>query len=105
MAAAEVAKAKLLGLQIDRVEQGKAGEFNTSESTSELADKLIKASNPGIVSVSDHQRAMVADELARHASALRAIAHDTDTIMPDTKPRLAGMRPKPLKTKDISASH
>lgn len=105
MVAASGTKAKLYGLFIDRVEQGKAGEFNTSESTSDLADKLIKASNPGIVQVSDGQRAMVAEELARHASALRAIAHDTDQTTTETKPRLAGMRPKPLKHKDISAAH
>lgn len=75
MVAASGTKAKLYGLFIDRVEQGKAGEFNASESTSDLADKLIKAANPGIVTISDGQRTMVEEELARHAAALSAIAH------------------------------
>ncbi len=103
MIAASGTKAKLYGLFIDRVEQGKAGDFSISENTADLADKLIKTSNPGIERISDAQRAMVVEELARHAAAVSAIAHDTDAAAIEAKPRLAST--KSLRPKVSTAQH
>ena len=72
--AAEQAKAKLLGLVVDRTEQGKPGDFSDSNSTREIVDSVLKQANPDLESVTDEQRMMAGEEMARHARALQAIA-------------------------------
>ncbi len=107
MIAASGTKAKLYGLFIDRVEQGKAGDFSKAESSSDLADMMLKQACPDIGQITDEQRAMAIDAGARYAAELAAIGSGSVQASPDprSQPRLAGMRPRPLRPKQIMASH
>lgn len=81
LASAEQAIAKLLGMQVDRVEQGKPGDFGTADNSDQLVELALKTACPDIGTVSDIMRSMAREELARHASALYAIA--TGEMQPD----------------------
>ena len=74
MVTATNSKAKLYGLSVDRVETGKPGDFSDSNSTREIVDSVLKQANPDLESVTDEQRLMAGEEMARHARALQAIA-------------------------------
>jgi hypothetical protein len=70
-------KAKILGIQIDRVEQGKPGEFNpaNAQSPDEFARAyLASGCNVAHDSISEDQIDATKAELERHHAAIEAIA-------------------------------
>jgi hypothetical protein len=78
MVSASLGKAKITGIDIDRTEVGKPGDFTAAQSTQELAQKFLQAANPGI-NVTDEMREAVLKEMQRHVAAIDAIAHaDSD---------------------------
>lgn len=86
---AETAIAKLHGVFVDRQEQGKPGDFSNTQSTSELADKLIKDAIPGIQSIKDTDRALIIGEIERHSGALAAAFASirAGEVVPSPKPK------------------
>lgn len=80
MVAASSAKAKILGLEVTRVESGKPGDFSTVQSEDELADALLRQVNPGLKEISGDMRSQALLSLRRHAEELRAIATSTSGI-------------------------
>ncbi len=105
MIAASGTKAKLYGLFIEKTEVGKAGDFSKAESSAELADMMLKQACPDIGSITDEQRAMALEASARYAAELAAIGAGSAQPSPETKPRLAGVRAKPLKQHSNTAAH
>lgn len=74
MVAASSAKAKVLGLSVERHEHGQPGDFGAAQSTAELAEAMLREANPGLVRVPEDMRESALAELARHAEAMAAIA-------------------------------
>lgn len=74
MVAASAAKAKVLGLTVERHEHGQAGDFASATSTNDLADAMLREANPGLLMVSEAMRESALAELSRHAAAMAAIA-------------------------------
>lgn len=72
MVSATTTKAKILGLQIDRSEVGKPGDFTSISTSDELASRMLLDAGASIVT--DDMKAMAIAELERHARALAAIA-------------------------------
>jgi hypothetical protein len=72
MVAATSAKAKILGLQIDRTETGKPGDFQSIGSSDELASRMLLDAGASIVT--DDMKAQAILELERHSRVLAAIA-------------------------------
>lgn len=79
MVAATSAKAKILGLSVDRIEQGKPGDFSASDTTAMVADQLLKQAGIGEEHISGDMRAMALDALARFNAELAAIAQSCAT--------------------------
>jgi hypothetical protein len=79
MVAASNAKAKILGLEVNRTEIGGPGDFSTANDTATLAEQLLKQAHPGL-QITDQKRAMAIAELQRHVSALNAIAYDDAAV-------------------------
>jgi hypothetical protein len=77
MVAASTAKAKILGLEINRSEVGKPGDFGPINSKDELAEKYLLEANPDAI-ITAIKRTMVIAELERHMAAISAIAADND---------------------------
>lgn len=105
MVAASGTKAKLYGLFIDRVEQGKAGDFTSAKDTADLADMRLREANPNVVITQDMRDMAlqcIAGHAAQEARELAAIASGTMPAI-EPKPRLS--KAKSLKTQDISAQH
>ena len=80
MVAASSAKAKILGLEVTRVESGKPGDFSSVQSEDDLANALLRQVNPGIKEINQDMRSQALLSLRRHAEELRAIATDTSGI-------------------------
>ena len=74
MVAASSAKAKILGLEVTRIESGKPGSFDTVQCEEDLADALLRQVSPGISVITDDMREMALASLRRHAAELKAIA-------------------------------
>lgn len=89
MVAATSAKAKILGLQIDRTEQGKPGDFASVQTTDDIVKGLALAHGQAIVS--NDMQAMVIGEMERHARALAAIfaGEASSDVRPARVPRVA----------------
>jgi hypothetical protein len=79
---AEANIAKVLGLSVERHEHGTPGAFNEASTTQALADAMLREANPGLGNVSEAMRGSMLLELARHADAVAAIAHDTAAPSP-----------------------
>jgi hypothetical protein len=77
MVAASTAKAKILGLEINRSEVGKPGDFGPINSKDELAEKYLLEANPDAI-ITATKRTMLIAELERHMAAISAIAADND---------------------------
>src|SRR5262245_61840832 len=77
MVAASNAKAKFLGLEINRTEVGKPGDFDAINSKEKLAEKYLLEANPN-ARITANKRNMVTAELERHIAAITAIAADND---------------------------
>jgi hypothetical protein len=77
MTAASMGKAKISGLLVDKVEQGKAGDFS-NKSNDEIAEALLMELNPNLGMVSNEQKARVLEEMIRHHAAIEAIARGED---------------------------
>ena len=73
MVAATSQKAKVLGLSVERVEQGKPGDFSGIETIEGGVTALLRAHNVPDSAITDDMRASVAIELERHSVALAAI--------------------------------
>jgi phage terminase small subunit len=73
MTAASLGKAKISGLLVDKAEIGNPGDFQASQSTSEIAQSLLEQANPNIT-VTDAMREAAVAELERHCRILEAIA-------------------------------
>src|SRR5262249_645121 len=65
MVAASTAKAKILGLEINRTEVGKPGDFTGVDSMEELAESLLSQANPRLHVTRDMVKAAI-HELHRH---------------------------------------
>src|SRR5262245_39266675 len=65
-------KSKILGLVVDRVEQGKAGDFTKANTTEGIAKQVLQ--EVGVNSPNDAQTALAIEELRRHSRAISAIA-------------------------------
>jgi len=94
MVAATSAKAKILGLQVDRQEVGKPGDFTSAQSPDDIVQGLAQAHGQAIVS--NDMKAMAIAEMERHSRALASIfagEMSTDAAMP--RMRIAA---KPLIT-------
>jgi hypothetical protein len=72
MVAATATKAKLYGLQVDKQEVGRAGDFSQASSVQAIADKLL--TEAGASTITDDMRAMMIGELSRHSACIEAIA-------------------------------
>ena len=72
LVAAEAAKAKINGLIVEKQEQGKPGDFSTSQTTDELAQAML--AQAGASTITQDMKAMAIAELERHASVLASIA-------------------------------
>lgn len=86
MVAATTAKAKILGLSVERSEVGKPGDFTSISTSDELASRMLTDAGASIVT--DDMKAMAIAELERHARALAAIAQgeqSTDASLPRTR--------------------
>jgi hypothetical protein len=79
MVAASTAKAKILGLEINRTEVGKPGDFGALNSKEELAEKYLLEANPDAI-ITVTKRNMVIAELERHMAAITAIAANNDCL-------------------------
>jgi hypothetical protein len=77
MVAASTAKAKILGLEVNRTELGRPGDFDAISNKGELADIYLLQANADAVITVD-KRNMVIAELERHMSAISAIAASSD---------------------------
>ena len=89
MVAATSTKAKILGLQVDRQEVGKPGDFSTSQTTDELAQAML--TQAGASNVTQDMKAMAIVELERHARVLASIAAgepSSDLATPSTSKRI-----------------
>lgn len=96
MVSATTTKAKILGLQIDRSEVGKPGDFTSISTSDELASRMLL--DAGAAQVTDDMKAMAIAELERHARALAAIAQgepSSDQALPRTR-----LLAKPLSSLD-----
>ena len=85
---AETSKAKILGLQVDRQEVGKPGDFNTSQTTDELAQAML--AQAGASTITSDMKAMAIAELDRHSRVLASIAAgepSSDLAPPSTSKR------------------
>lgn len=71
MVAATTSKAKVLGLQVERSEVGKPGDFSGAQSSAELVEGVLRSL--GARAVSDVMRQLALVEMERHAAALAAI--------------------------------
>lgn len=75
--AAETAKARVLGLEINRVEIGRAGDFSQATSSRDLAARLLLRASQGRLTSNDAIDQQAADaalrELSRHARAMAEI--------------------------------
>ena len=74
MVAATSTKAKVLGLSIDRVEQGKVGDFSQVKNQDEIATSLLISVGLSEAEVSADMRAMALEALAHFNERLAAIA-------------------------------
>jgi phage terminase small subunit len=84
LVSAETAKAKILGLAVDRTEVGKPGEFTSldnAQSTEDFA-RIYLAKTRGVEphEISDDAIQMTKQELIRHHNALVAIATCGETL-------------------------
>jgi hypothetical protein len=77
MVAASTAKAKILGLEVNRTEVGKPGDFDAINSKEELAEKYLLQANPDAL-INATKREMVIVELERHTAVIHAIAANND---------------------------
>jgi hypothetical protein len=77
MTAASMGKAKISGLLVDKVEQGKAGDF-ANKSSDEIAEAVLLEINPNLSTASEEQKARVLEEMTRHHMAIEAIARGED---------------------------
>lgn len=76
MTAASLGKAKILGLEPPtKTELGGPGDFRVAQSTSELAEKFLRALNPSLVEVSDEAQQAFIEEMRRHEAVVEAIAY------------------------------
>ena len=80
MVAASAAKAKILGLQINRTEVGKPGDFDAITTKEELAKKCLLDANPNAI-ITATKCSMVIAVLERNRAAINAIASNTDTAI------------------------
>jgi hypothetical protein len=77
MVAASTAKAKILGLEINRTELGKPGDFDAISNKGELAEIYLLQANPEAI-ITASKREMVIAEIERHTGAICAIAASSD---------------------------
>jgi len=66
------AKSRLMGLDIQRVEQGQPGDFERINSTEEYVDWYL-TNTAGVTHITEHMRNATLEELRRHTQALEAI--------------------------------
>jgi len=78
MIAASQGKAKVTGLEIQRVEQGKPGDFSGCHTRDEIADSVLRMINPDVEITPDMHRRML-EELDKHTRVMQAIAHGIDS--------------------------
>lgn len=75
--AATTAKARVLGLQVDRLEIGRAGDFNQATSSRDLAIRMLLRASQGRIQGNDAIDDVAAEaalrELSRHARAMAEI--------------------------------
>jgi hypothetical protein len=79
MVAASAGKAKILGLVVDRSEQGKPGDFSQSDDASAIATNLLKQAGMDESEISGECRQMTIDALEHFQTRLRAIVSGTTT--------------------------
>lgn len=75
MVAATSGKAKIAGLDVQRIEHGSPGDFSQAQSKADIADSYIRAANPQIADIKEEMRDAMLSELARHMSNVQAIAN------------------------------
>jgi len=73
MTAASMGKAKIVGLDVHRVEQGRPGDFSGLRSKEDLAEKYLI--EHGATNITEEMRKTMVEELERHCAAVSAIAH------------------------------
>ncbi len=75
--AATSTKAKVLGLQIDRIELGRKGEFSSATSPQDLANRMIMQASNGriqdIAAIDEQARNAALASMSRHVQALAEI--------------------------------
>ena len=74
MIAASTGKAKVTGLEIQRIEQGKPGDFSQANDTATLAGQLLRQVNPSLQDPTPKMLQAAAEELRRHTAIITAIA-------------------------------
>jgi hypothetical protein len=77
MVSASTAKAKILGLEINRTEIGRPGDFNV-RTKQELAERYL--TNAGADNITDYMREAMLAELERHLENTQAIASQKPSI-------------------------
>jgi hypothetical protein len=82
MISATTLRAKLAGLLRDKVEVTNRDAFSGCETMAEVADQLLRLTNPEI-RITDKKRQMMLDELERHAAAITDIAMGADDTVRD----------------------
>lgn len=73
MVAASATKAKVLGLQVERIEQGKPGDFTSAQSKHDLAISLLKQAGYDNETVSEDVAQAALSALARFQAEMNAI--------------------------------
>jgi hypothetical protein len=77
MVAATATKAKVCGLFVEKVEQGKPGDFEMAKTKDELAEQyLIQA---GETEITEEMRRAAVEELERHIRIMEAIVTEAST--------------------------
>jgi hypothetical protein len=75
MVSATLGKAKIAGLDVNRSEVGKPGDFTSVTNMNELADKLLRVAGAHPDKITNGMREMAIAEMQRHSDAIAAIAH------------------------------
>jgi hypothetical protein len=78
MVAATLGKAKIAGLDVNRSEVGKPGDFGQVQSFAGLAETLLRQANPDLAEITEEMRQAALAEIQRHIAILAAIAAGAD---------------------------
>jgi phage terminase small subunit len=74
MISASMGKAKIAGIDVERIEQGRPGDFSAAQSTRDIAESLLaQAASPNI-EITEEMIDAAIDEMDRHIAKISVIA-------------------------------